>query len=201
MRIRCLAVIASCLAFSAVSVSALDVVYVTRHAQKEPSLPWSQLGAFRPLSPKGASCAAQLGKMMQDRGIAAVYSSETERTLATGAAVSSMGEGVRVIGDDRTLEPTPELVRELRQEHAGDQAILIVGHSNTVDDLVLAFRPDVAACLGRLRLTDTSTRSAGIPETQYGDVWRLELGDDQTDCRGVDDLQVGRVGEHDCSTP
>ena len=191
------ALFATCLAFAAVTASALDVVYVVRHAQKNPSLPWSSIGGFRPLSPKGARCAARLGKIMENRGIAAVYSSETTRTLATGAAVSSTRDGVQVIGDDRTVKPTAELVQELRQRHAGDQAILIVGHSNTVDDLVLAFRPDVKDCLERFRLTDSSLSSAGIPETQYGDIWRLKLSDEPADCRGVSREQIG--GE--CSDP
>ncbi len=201
MRTRRHALLATCLAFFALSASALDVVYVVRHAQKNPSLPWSSMGVFRPLSPKGARCAAQLGKMMDNRGIAAVYSSETTRTLATGAAVSSTRDGVQVIGDDRSLKPTPQWVEELRAKHAGDQAILIVGHSNTVDDLALAFRPDLEECLERAYLSDSTSASAGIPETRYGDVWRLKLDEGLAACAGVSRERIPNTDKQDCSTP
>ena len=191
-------VLASALAF-AVPALALDTVYVTRHAQKNPSIRWSSTGAMRPLSPKGARCAGRLSQLLQNRGIAAVYASEVARTLATGAAVSTTRDGVKVVGDDATLKPTAEFVQELRERHRDDQAILIVGHSNTVDDVVLAFRPDVRECLEKLRLTNPDTRTRGVPETQYGDVWRLKL--DQTECRGAVRERLGRTGEDDCSVP
>jgi len=181
--------------------AALDVVYVVRHAQKNTSLPWSSIYALRPLSPKGARCAARLGQLLQNRGIAAVYASEIARTLATGAAVSSTRDGAIVVGDDRTLKPSPEFIQELRRRHADDQAILIVGHSNTVDDLVLAFRPDARDCLERLLLAQSDSRTAGIPEDQYGDVWRLKVGTGETECRGINRERIGRVGADDCATP
>ncbi len=187
--------------FLAVPAAALDVVYVVRHAQKNPSPQWSSIDALRPLNPKGAKCAAQLGKLLQNRGIAAVYASEVARTLATGLAVSTTRDGVEVIGDDATLEPTPEFIQELRERHASDQAILLVGHSNTVDDLALAFRPDLKECLGTFRLAAPDALTAGIPETQYGDVWRLKVGAEASECRGVNRERIGRVGDLDCSTP
>ena len=199
MRYTSLVVLSSMLAVATVPAPALDTVYVTRHAQKNPSIVWSSTGAMRPLSPKGARCAARLSQLLQNRGVAAVYASEVARTLATGAAVSTTRDGVAVVGDDATLKPTAEFVQELRERHRDDQAILIVGHSNTVDDVVLAFRPDVKACLERLRLTHPDTGMQGIPETQYGDVWRLKL--DQTECRGVARERLGRTSQDDCSVP
>ncbi len=190
------------LAFLTVPAVALDIVYVARHAQKNPSLQWSSIDALRPLSPKGAKCAAQLGKVLRNRGIAAVYASEVARTLATGAAVSTTRDGVEIRGDDATLKPTAEFIQELRERHAEDQAILLVGHSNTVDDLVLAFRPDLdEECLERFRLTEPGARTKGVPETQYGDVWRLKVGVEEGECRGINRERLGRVGDLDCSTP
>ncbi len=193
--------IATWLVFAAVPAAALDVVYVTRHAQKDLSPSWNPIGDLRPLSTKGAACAGGMSRLLEGRGVAAVYASETARTLSTGAALSTTHDGVEIVGDDATTEPTPELARELRERHAGDQAILIVGHSNTVTDLVLAFRPDVEACLERLRLKEPGATRNSISEKQYGDVWRVELGAGQTDCEGVTREHVGRVGDVDCSTP
>ncbi len=190
-------VLASCFVFAAVpAAEALDVVYVVRHAQKNRSLQWGSFDALRPLTPKGAMCAGQLGRIMRNRGIAAVYASEVVRALATGVAVSTTHDGVEVIGDDATLKPTAELVEELHERHSEDQAILIVGHSNTVDDLVLAFRPDLEDCLERYKLA-----RPGIPDTQYGDVWRLKLDAEQAECGGVNRQKLGRLGEYDCTVP
>ncbi len=199
MRIRCLVVLASVLTVVTVPSLALDTVYVTRHAQKNPSMRWSSVDALRPLSPKGARCTRRLSQLLENRGIATVYASEVARTLATGAAVSTTRDGVEVIGDDATLKPSAEFVQELRERHSDDKAILIVGHSNTVDDVVLAFRPDVKQCLERFRLTNPDMGTRGVSEKQYGDVWRLKL--DLTDCRGVVRERLGRAGEDDCSTP
>ncbi len=193
------ALLASVVIFVAAPASALDAVYVVRHAQKNPALHWSSADALRPLSPKGARCAGRLSRLLLNRGVAAVYASEVTRTLATGVAVSTTRDDVEIIGDDATLKPTAEFVQELRERHRDDQAILIVGHSNTVDDVVLAFRPDLKECLGRLQLTNPITGTRGVPETQYGDVWRLNL--EHTDCRGVQREKIGRVGDDDCSVP
>lgn len=195
MRNLCSLLLASTLALAA-PAAALDVVYVVRHAQKNDSANWSPMDALRPLSLKGARCAGLLGRVLEHRGIGAVYASETARTLATGAAVSTTRDGVEVVGDDATLKPTAEFVAELRQRHADDTAILIVGHSNTVDDVVLAFRPDVEECLDRFRLAQPA-----IPDTQYGDLWRLRLDVEAAACRGVNRERIPPVGEDDCSTP
>ncbi len=182
--------------FAAVPAAALEAVYVVRHAQKNPSDQWRSLDAFRPLSSKGARCAGRLGKVLEKQQIAAVYASEVTRTLATGAAVTTTRPGVEVIGDDRTLKPNSEFVRELRDRHADDHAILVVGHSNTVADLMIAFRPDVKFCLEKYKLS-----RSGVSESQYGDIWRLQVGDGLTHCQGVRLYKVGKVMNVDCSTP
>ncbi len=184
------------LVFVAVPVAALEAVYVVRHAQKNTSDQWRSLDAFRPLSAKGARCAARLGRVLEKQMIAAVYTSEITRTLATGVAVSTTRPGVEVIGDDATLKPTTKFVQKLRQRHAGDQAILVVGHSNTVEDLVIAFRPDMKWCLDKYKLS-----RGGISENRYGDVWRLQIGDGLTECQGVRLQKIGKFRNTDCSTP
>ncbi len=195
-RPRLALVLALLLASSAAASAALEVVFVVRHAQKDEG--WSGDGRLKPLSDKGARCAAHLAATLRGRSVAAVYATETARTLATGAAVSGVLEGVEVIGDDRTAAPTAEWVSALRERHAGDRAILVVGHSNTVDDLVLAWRPDASACLEALGLA-----RPGIPESRYGDLWILNVTTDQP-CRGVNRRPLGQLGpndEDDCSTP
>ena len=185
--------------FVSAPASALKFVYVVRHAQKNPAPNWSAVDALRPLSPKGARCAGRLGQVLDRRGITAVYSSEYARTLATGAAFSTTRDDVTLVGDNVTVKPTPEFVEELRERHAEDQAILVVGHSNTVADVVLAFRPDTRQCLEKLQLINPENGTRGVPETQYGDIWRLDL--DLEECRGVHRQALGRAGEHMTARP
>ncbi len=195
-RLRPKVLLALLLALVSLPVAALDLVYVVRHAQKNPSDRWSVYGALRPLSHKGARCAGLLGQTLRHRGIAAVYASESTRTLATGLAVSGASDEVGIVGDDATLHPSPVLVEKLLEKHAEDRAILIVGHSNTVDDLVLAFRPDMKACLATYRL-----ERPGIDEKQYGDIWRLSVHPDMMECRGVNRQVLPKSETLDCTTP
>lgn len=176
---------------SAAPAAALEVVYVVRHAQKQD--PWNGDDRLRPLSPKGVICAGRLAEKLAGAGIAAVYSTETVRTLATGTAVSGAESEAGIFGDDASASPSSEWVRSVLLAHRGHRAILVVGHSNTVDDLVLSFRPDTRACQEELKLAD-------IPDAQYGDVWRLDLTVKE-DCRGVTRESLGEADGVDCTTP
>jgi phosphohistidine phosphatase SixA len=177
-------------ALASAPASALELVYVVRHAQKTD--PWTLDDRLRPLSEKGAACAAGLAEKLAGEGIGAVYSTETVRTLATGAAVSGADPRIKVYGDD-SVSHDSDWVRRILRTHRGDRAILIVGHSNTVEVLVRAFRPDTKDCLAELRLAE-------IPDGQYGDVWRLEIGETEG-CKGVTRESQGQVGGVDCTTP
>ena len=80
--------------------------------------------------------------------------------------------------------------------HDGDRAILFVGHSNTVTDIVLAFRADAAGCVELLGLA-----AEGIPEARYGDLWKVELEGGKA-CRGaVSRIFLGDANGVDCATP
>jgi len=192
-RLRLPILLASLFVFVSAPAAPLDVVYVVRHAQKVDG--WDADDRLWPLSLKGAKCAEKLADLLEGRGIAAVYATERARTLATGTVVSGKSPEVEILGDDASGDPSDAWVDELRDRHRDDEAILIVGHSNTVDDLVLAFRPDAGSCFEMVRL-----RSPQIPATQYGDVWRIEL-DAQEGCGGVTVEEIGRADGEVCSTP
>ncbi|MEM9557940.1 MAG: histidine phosphatase family protein [Acidobacteriota bacterium] len=175
------------------AVEALDTVYVTRHAQKDRT--WSGAGDLRPLSPKGARCAAALAERLADAEVSVVVSSETARTLSTAGAVAR-GTSATVVGDDRSIAPSAAWGESLRATYADDRAILLVGHSDTVDDLVLALRPGAVECFETLGLA-----SPEIPETQFGDLWRIDLGTPEG-ARGCGIVrQRIEAAQDDCSTP
>jgi broad specificity phosphatase PhoE len=105
-----------------------------RHAEK-------QVGAISdaPLSPLGEVRAARLAQMFSDNEpygrIGAIYVTNTRRTQQTSAALSQR-LGLDAIVVDAKTDST-DLARRVLRENRGGRA-LIVGHSNTVPEIVAA---------------------------------------------------------------
>ena len=151
----------------------LDVVYVVRHAEKVDDWPAErELDALRPLSPAGTARAEALVGRLKDAGIAAVYSSRTTRSMATGEPLAKVA-GVPLRTDDASTRPADmaAFLAALREKHAADKAVLIVGHSNTVPELLLKLgaKPE---CFERLGIT-------GVPGSLltegYDGLWKIDL--------------------------
>ena len=103
---------------------AVTTVYVVRHAEK---LNTTQ---DTPLSPAGEARAQELAHVLQDAGIDAVFVTQWQRTQLTGAPTASAA------GVTPVEYPDPVgVVATVMSSHIGEQ-VLIVGHSNTVDDIV-----------------------------------------------------------------
>ena len=119
--------------------------FVTRHLQKAE-------GNDPGLTEQGRSCAVRLAERLDDQGIRTIYVSTTRRARETAAALAT-----RLGLAPATYDPanTPALVARLRSERGG---VLVVGHSNTV--------PDIVAQLG-------GERPAPIADDRYGDLWRI----------------------------
>ena len=88
-----------------------------------------------PLSPAGKERAQRLAGMLKDCGIAAIYVTDFARTQQTAQPLSKEL--------DRPLTVVPkgdpqQLVERLRKDHAG-QAVLLVGHTDTLPGLIKAF--------------------------------------------------------------
>lgn len=95
-----------------------------------------------PLSAIGQQRAERLATMLADAGIAAVYATEYRRTQDTGRPLAAkLGLDVRTVG----ARDQAALVSRLKTQHA-DEAVLVVGHSNTVPAIVQAFgdSPDLS---------------------------------------------------------
>jgi broad specificity phosphatase PhoE len=110
----------------AAPASAAEVVYVIRHLQKG-------AGDDPPLTPEGAAGAGSLANILADRGIRAVYATPTRRAIQTATPLA-----VRLGLPVKRYDPanTAALLEETR---AIPGNILVVGHSNTVPDLVEQF--------------------------------------------------------------
>lgn len=142
------------LALLAAPAAALDTVWLVRHAEKvenSDTYKWPFREELRPLTPEGIQRAEALAKRLKDAGIAAVYTSRATRTVSTALPLVLSSQGILLIPDDDTIEKDriADFIARLRKTHAGDRAVLIVGHSNTIPLLLqeLGAKP---ACYERL---------------------------------------------------
>jgi broad specificity phosphatase PhoE len=179
-RLRALPVL---LLLLAVPAAGLDTVWLVRHAEKADSWPADRdLDALQPLSREGTARAEALADRLKSAGIAAIYTSRTTRTLATGLPLAARAK-IALTVDDATTRPSeiPPFLAQLRERHAGDRAVLIVGHSNTVPQLLAALgaTPD---CFARLGIQETPD---GLMIEGFEGVWRVDLAKQGQGCAGM----------------
>jgi broad specificity phosphatase PhoE len=121
-----IAALATVLLLVTAIAAAQKAVFVVRHGEKISN-------DDERLSEAGKARGQRLAKMLADARVAAVYSTDTERTLGTARPLAE-ARRLRVTVYD---EPAA-LAEKVRAEHGGD-AVLVVGHSNTVPDILKAF--------------------------------------------------------------
>ena len=116
----------------ALSTQAQTTVWIVRHAEKDLKNPADKDPA---LSLDGQDRAKDLASLLLPQRILAVYSTPLKRTMQT-AEPTAYGHGVKV----QTYDPADPaaLVSSILREHKGG-SVVIVGHSNTVLELVEAF--------------------------------------------------------------
>ncbi len=136
-------------AFFPAAAQAADTVYVMRHLQKA-------AGDDPPLTEEGAILAEMVAAMLggEDFGIKAVFATRTRRAQQTGAPLAKFA-GVPVTPYDP--RDVPALVAAVK---AVPGNVLIVGHSNTVPDLVAAFG---------------GTKPPPLSESDYGTIYQVTL--------------------------
>ncbi len=120
----------------ALPASAQRAVFVVRHAEKasdsnEPGVPLSAAGRAR---------AKRLAAILARAGVKAIYSTDTVRTLGTAMPLARKlkitVQKYAPRGPDGTPDLAP-LAKALAADHARD-AVLVVGHSDTVPPLLKA---------------------------------------------------------------
>jgi broad specificity phosphatase PhoE len=155
----------------AAPAAALDTLYIVRHAEKAD--PWpADLDAFRPLAPAGEARAETLANRLKDVGIAAVYTSRTTRTMATAMPLVNRAH-IPLVANDASTHPNEmaAFLAGLRERHAHDRAALIVGHANTIPELLvrLGATPDCYARLGIVK------KASGLEIEGYEGMWTVDL--------------------------
>lgn len=156
----------------AAPVAALDTVYLVRHAEKAGWPADRDLDAFQPLSPAGTVRAEALAVRLKTAGIVHVYTSRTTRTLQTGVPLA-LGTNVPITADDASTKQDEMAVflTRLREKHAVDKALLIVGHSNTLPELLIRLGAKTE-CFQRLGITG---QPGSLLIEGYEGVWTVDL--------------------------
>lgn len=126
--------------------------YIVRHAEKETQS--ANMSSDVPLSAAGKERAKALEGKLHSQKVKHIYSTNTIRTKSTAQPLSDL-LGVNIQTYDHR---DTSFVSKIKALPKGN--VLIVGHSNTVDDLVNQFYPQA-------QLKD-------LPETQYGDVFIIK---------------------------
>jgi len=102
-------------------------IYLVRHAEKAAE------GKDPELTPQGQARAQQLAAILRRAGITAIFSTPTVRTQQTAAPLAQRTGLAVQLYDPRTPKALVEKVRALTG------AVVVVGHSNTLPELVKLF--------------------------------------------------------------
>ena len=109
--------------------------YIVRHAEKETASTGTVMNTPNdpPLSAAGRVRAIELREALKNKGIKYIFSTNTIRTISTAQPLNEL-EGNTKIELYNTKDSLDFLIIKLKEIKKGNS--LIVGHSNTVDDIV-----------------------------------------------------------------
>ena len=174
--VGCRSLALACFAMAVVApcVQALETIYIVRHADKAAYWPKDRaMNAFHPLSRAGMERAEKLAETLKESGIVAIYASATTRALATGMPLAEVAK-IPISPDPRTIRKAElgAFFAELDRAHADDEAVLIVGHSNTIPHLLIHLGGE-PSCWQRLDIAD---HDGELLIHGYEGLWRVDAG-------------------------
>ena len=126
--------------------------YIVRHAEKEAAT--NMMSSDVPLSAEGSQRSEALKLTLKHSNIKAIYSTNYIRTKSTAEPLSQLlGIPVQIYdpGDTSFIN---------RLKSINKRNVLVVGHSNTVDDIINGITGEIAM--------------SDLPETQYGDLFIIQ---------------------------
>jgi phosphohistidine phosphatase SixA len=125
--------------------------YIVRHAEKETTMTTTTMTSDVPLSAMGKQRAEALKTLLQNENIKHVFSTNYIRTKSTA---QPLVDAIQI--PIETYDPKdPQFVSKLKGLNGN---ALIVGHSNTVDDVVN-------------ELTGKKEIQGDLPDSAYGDLF------------------------------
>jgi broad specificity phosphatase PhoE len=125
--------------------------YIVRHAEKATASPG--MSSDVPLSEAGVQRAEKLKELLKDKNIGSIFSTQTIRTTSTAKPLSeAMNIPIEIYNPRDTSAAFINQLKTIQRKN-----VLVVGHSNTVDDIVNKL-------MGSILLTD-------LQETEYNNLF------------------------------
>jgi broad specificity phosphatase PhoE len=137
----------------ALLANASPMVFIVRHAEKA-----SSGGNDPDLSEAGQKRAEALARILKDAQIQAIFTTEFKRTQETAAPTA------KEFNLHPTIIPANDLAGLLAKLNGLTGNALVVGHGNTIPDLIKALKAD---------------SPINIPENDYNELFVVVLGDQQ----------------------
>ena len=136
------------------TAGAQQTILLVRHAEKATDANEASV----PLSEAGTARAARLAEMLKSAGVTAVYATDTVRARRTAEPLAkAAGLEVRIYAPkDADGKSAPRLLLDRLKKEEPRGVVLVVGHSNTV--------PEILAALGYPEKVE-------IPATQFDDLF------------------------------
>jgi len=142
----------------------VTTIIVVRHADRA--------GTADSLSTAGVERARDLAQAAKMAKLQAIYVTDTRRSRDTAAPAAAMAHVTPEVYDAKGYEA---LIKRIRQDHAGG-SVLIVGHSNTVPDIIRAAGGPEVDAIGEneytglyvVAVTGTPICGATLVQLQYG---------------------------------
>jgi broad specificity phosphatase PhoE len=125
--------------------------YIVRHAEKETS---NTMTSDVPLSKAGKERAIELKNRLKNENIRYIFSTNYNRTISTAEPVRQLFNATITMYN--TADTMDEFIRDIRKITNGN--VLIIGHSNTVDDIVN-------------RLSGNNYIKGDLSDSEYGDLF------------------------------
>jgi broad specificity phosphatase PhoE len=131
----------------------LTTVILVRHAEKAPA---TAMVTDVPLSAAGAARAKELARVLAAVKVAAIYTTQYQRTQQTAEPLAKQ-MGIQPVVLTAGAKYAADLAKRIRTKHAG-QTVVVVGHANTT--------PDVLRALG-------VTAAPAIADSEYDNLFLL----------------------------
>jgi broad specificity phosphatase PhoE len=118
------------------AANAQKLLFIVRHAERaDADSATKMMNSDPPLSETGKARAETIAEMLADSGVASIYTTEFRRTQETAAPLAAK---IQVAPVQISSRDTEALIKTLRTRDGG-KIVLVVGHSNTVPDIIQAY--------------------------------------------------------------
>ena len=123
------------LVLSVVLFSCGNTYYIVRHAEKETGIDMQTMkpGTDPPLSFEGQQRALKLKEILSGKNIRHIFSTNTTRTISTAKPLKELFLDMPIQIYSSKPDSMDAFIQKLKTIRKGN--VLVVGHSNTVDDL------------------------------------------------------------------